>query len=74
MGKAMFINKLRHITSIIAKGDDLMNFLRWVASIILMFSLISFLFKLGSIFINSLLLLATTIFIIDIFMEREKIK
>ncbi|HDK7157467.1 TPA: hypothetical protein PTV43_002627 [Clostridium botulinum] len=70
----MFINKLRHITSIIAKGDDLMNFLRWVASIILMFSLISFLFKLGSIFINSLLLLATTIFIIDIFTEREKIK
>lgn len=70
----MFINKLKHIISIIAKGDDFINFLKWIASIILMFSLISFVFKLGSIFINSLLLLATTIFIIDIFTEREKIK
>ncbi|WP_434306297.1 hypothetical protein [Clostridium botulinum] len=51
-----------------------MNFLRWISSIILMFSLISFLFKLGGIFINSLLLLAATIFIIDIFTESEKIK
>ncbi|MDU1321986.1 MAG: hypothetical protein E6931_10810 [Clostridium botulinum] len=51
-----------------------MNFLKWIASIILMFSLISFVFKLGSIFINSLLLLAATIFIVDIFTEREKIK
>jgi len=51
-----------------------MNFLKWIASIILMVSLISFVFKLGSTFINSLLLLAATIFIIDIFTEREKIK
>ncbi|WP_409069017.1 hypothetical protein ACFLKB_01650 [Clostridium sp. FAM 1755] len=51
-----------------------MNFLKWMASIIFIFSLISFIFKLGSTFINSLLLLAATIFIVDIFIGREKIK
>ncbi|EJP6472185.1 hypothetical protein K8O96_11790 [Clostridium sporogenes] len=51
-----------------------MNILKWIASIILIFSLTSFIFKLGSTFINSLLLLAATIFIVDIFIGREKIK
>ncbi|WP_251860870.1 hypothetical protein [Clostridium sp. Marseille-Q2269] len=51
-----------------------MNFLRWIISIILIFYLISFIFKLGTTFINALLLLAATIFIIDIFIEKEKIR
>ncbi|MCR1934311.1 hypothetical protein ACQX0N_08160 [Clostridium tepidum] len=51
-----------------------MNILKWITSIILIFSLISFMFKLGITFINFLLLLATIIFIVDIFVGREKVK
>lgn len=48
-----------------------MNFLRWLGGIFIFFILIGMIFKIGSVFINILLIIAMFTFIIDMIMTTN---
>ncbi|HEY5562043.1 MAG TPA: DUF5670 family protein [Clostridiaceae bacterium] len=49
-----------------------MIFLRWLGALIILFWLVSLIFKIGGGLINLLLLLATLIFVFDALFDRRK--
>jgi hypothetical protein len=53
-------------------GGSKMFFLRWLGGVILLFWIIGFIFKIGGMLINSLLLAATIIFILDALGGKKK--
>ncbi len=49
-----------------------MKFIRWLAAVFLLFWLISLVFRLGSVLVNVLLLIAGLIFAADVACHRKK--
>lgn len=49
-----------------------MKFIRWLAAVLLLFWLISLVFRLGSVLVNVLLLIAGLIFAADVACNRKK--